>query len=708
MLSKKVEFLKAIPVWAEGLETEMNVNLIFNTAVNFTGSEKTILRISGSSAFSIKVNGKFFGMGPARAGHGHYRVDEYILNDELVSGENKIEILVAGYCQNSFYWIDQPSFLCAEILQDGTPVIWTSESDNGFKAYTFAERTVKVQRYSFQRNFAEVYDYNRKTDYEKPVKLVHATAEEKVFIERGIFYPGYEKQSAKSIVCQGTTGVSEKDKYYDDRAVVNIGPNLKGFKIDELEVCSAWQAQKLDFDAKDYTVIDNSPISVARDGFAVYDMGINTNGLIGFDIDCESDVTVYALFDEIIAENDPNKLDFLRLGCSSVIMWTLPKGKYSLLSFEPYVFKYLRIAVMGGAAKVSDVHVRRVGYYMPDKKIKTDNPKLKAVYDAAIETFRQNTCDIYMDCASRERAGWLCDSFFTSRVERTLTGKSEVERNFLENFLQPKSFKYIPEGMLPMCYPADHYDSVFIPNWAMWYVVELEEYLARSGDSELIAAAKERVYGLLKYFKGFENKDGLLERLESWVFVEWSKANELVQDLNFPSNMLYCKMKRVMSRLYGDETLAKEADALEKKIKELSFGGKFFRDNAVYENGVLKLTENYTEACQYYAFHTGIATPEEYPELWDTLVKDFGPQRKQTGKWPEVYFANAFIGNYLRLDLLNMYGYTDEILDNMEGYFYYMAEKTGTLWENDTDFASCSHGFASHVIYWFDKLGMLE
>ena len=91
-----------------------------------------------------------------------------------------------------------------------------------------------------------------------------------------------------------------------------------------------------------------------------------------------------------------------------------------------------------------------------------------------------------MDCPSRERAGWLCDSFFTARVEYVLTGTCTVEKVFLENFLLADQFEHLPEGMLPMCYPADHYDGVFIPNWAMWFVLELEEYLVRSGDTELI------------------------------------------------------------------------------------------------------------------------------------------------------------------------------------------------------------------------------
>ena len=72
-----------------------------------------------------------------------------------------------------------------------------------------------------------------------------------------------------------------------------------------------------------------------------------------------------------------------------------------------------------------------------------------------------------MDCPSRERAGWLCDSFFTSRTEYALTGRSTVEHAFLDNFLMPERFEFLPDGMLPMCYPADHNDRTFIPNWAI-------------------------------------------------------------------------------------------------------------------------------------------------------------------------------------------------------------------------------------------------
>lgn len=323
-----------------------------------------------------------------------------------------------------------------------------------------------------------------------------------------------------------------------------------------------------------------------------------------------------------------------------------------------------------------------------------------------------------MDCPSRERAGWLCDSFFTGRVEKALTGKSEIEHNFLENFLLPTSFTCIPDGMLPMCYPADHYNGTFIPNWAMFYVIELEEYLGRTGDRALVDLAKDKISALMRWFEKYENEYSLLEDLDGWVFVEWSKSNELIKNVNFPTNMLYAMMLRSVCRLYGDRSAGEKADKIEKAINELSPIGIFYCDNALRgDDGQLHLSGKITETCQYYAFFCGTATPEENPELWKALLYDFGPQRVPRDKWPNlrpdakyqnVYPSNAFIGDYLRLELLFRYGEHEKLIENIKGYFLDMARTTGTLWESESAAGSCNHGFASHVIYWLDKMGLTE
>jgi alpha-L-rhamnosidase len=280
-----------------------------------------------------------------------------------------------------------------------------------------------------------------------------------------------------------------------------------------------------------------------------------------------------------------------------------------------------------------------------------------------------------------------------------LTGKCRMERLYLENFLLPESFEFLPKGMLPMCYPSDHADGNYIPNWAMWYVIELADYVKRSGDNSLADLARERVYELIHFFSQYLDEFGLLEKLDRWVFVEWSMANKFVQDVNFPSNMLYAGMLRAAGQLYGDDALRTQAETVLETVRDMAYDGTFFIDNAIRgEDGKLHLTRNRTETCQYYAFYFQAATPDTHSDLWNRLITEFGPHRTELGLWPEIPPSNAFIGNYLRLDLLASHGLHPQCLEETKGYFEYMADTTGTLWEHKNTEASCNHGFASHEI----------
>jgi alpha-L-rhamnosidase len=385
------------------------------------------------------------------------------------------------------------------------------------------------------------------------------------------------------------------------------------------------------------------------------------------------------------------------------IVYELAPGEYRLESTEAYTLKYLKTLVLEGECQIEKVYLREFAY--PDNKnavFDCSNPKLNKIFEAARQSSRQNRLDVFMDCPSRERAGWLCDSYFSAIMEKELTGYSNLAYNFLENYALPDSFKHLPEGMIPMCYPADHYNGNFIPNWSLWFIIQLEDYKNRGGDRKLIARLKPRVEKLLKYFSGLENEDGLLEKLEEWVFVEWSAANSFVQDVNYPSNMLYCAALRSAAKLYNNRLWAEKANHVRETVIRQSFNGKFFVDNAVRKNGELHGTNNMTEVCQYYAFYFDVVNPDSHPELWKTLQTDFGPNRNKEITYPEVFPAAAFMGNYLRMDLLSRYGSQRQMLSEIQDYFYAMAVKTGTLWEHMHSGASCNHGFASyigHVLY---------
>ena len=215
----------------------------------------------------------------------------------------------------------------------------------------------------------------------------------------------------------------------------------------------------------------------------------------------------------------------------------------------------------------------------------------------------------------------------------------------------------------------------------------------------MVDALRPKVWKLLEYLRRFENQDGLLEKLESWVFVEWSAANSFVQDVNYPTNMLYAGTLAAAGRIYGASDLLLRAERVRETIRKQSWDGTFFRDHAKRSDGRLNVRPDRTETCQYYAFFFDVATSESHPELWAKLRDEFGPRRAKTKACPDVHVSNMFIGNVLRMELLSRHGRGQQILDEAVDSLMYMVDQTGTLWENVGATASCNHGFASHIVH---------
>lgn len=704
----------AQPIWPAGRETEMNLFVGFRAVFECSKEQSPILRIAASSLYRVYLNGRFVGHGPARGPHGFFRVDEWPL---AASERNTLAIEVAGYNVNSYYLLDQPAFLQAEVVSGGTVLASTAGKGVNFEATILKHRVQKVQRYSFQRPFIEYYRMSEGDDHwwDKPLpesaKAFCATLPPRQLLVRRVAYPHFNPRRPDWLKFRGQLEQnSPVAKPWRDRSLTSIGPQLKGYPEKELEVVPSLELQKIRSVSIEKVGRPFYPanIGLAANTFFTVDLEKNLTGFIGADIRCSKPTKLYITFDEILAKED---VDFKRLGCVNAVAYELQPGTYHLESFEPYTLRYLKVNVLQGDCEVIDLYLREYANDDIEKAwFSCNDPKLNRIFEAATQTFRQNAVDIFMDCPSRERAGWLCDSFFTSRVAFDLCGNTNIEKNFFENYLLPPSFAHLPEGMLPMCYPADHNDGVYIPNWALWFVIELEEYQARSGDREMVAALRPKLEALHNYFQKYKNEDGLLEKLDSWVFIEWSKANDFVQDVSYPTNMLYAAALAAGGRMYNEPSLTAEAEKMRETIRKQSFDGEFFVDNTVRKDGKLQVTRNRSEVCQYFAFFFDVATPLTHKELWEKLVHQFGLDRKRTNAFPEIHPANAFIGNYLRLELLSRYGYRDQIKKELVDYYLYMADQTGTLWENVGASASCDHGFASHVAHSFyrDILGVRQ
>jgi alpha-L-rhamnosidase len=715
------EFLAAKPIWPRGREAEKNLTVGFRAVFESPTHTPVIVRLAGSTRYRVSLNGEHAGYGPARGPHGFFRVDEIDVTSRLRPGRNLLAVEVAGYNVNSYDVIDQPSFLEAEVVSGSTVLAATGDAARPFDARVLGERVQKVQRYSFQRPFTEVYrlapdhDRWRRDPDATPGAVACDVLPPREHLARGVAYCDFPLRRPVRVVSEGGVRIGDPPANpWKDRSLTEIGPALRGYPEAELATVPSLELQRIvDVDRRSARVTESGdgPLDLKAASFRILDLGVNATGFLRARLSCERRARLFFTFDEILT-NDGD-VDFKRLGCVNIIACDLEPGTHEFEAFEPYTLRYLKLIAPEGGCRVEDLALRE--YAAPSTalaRFEAGDERLNRLFRAGVETFRQNAVDLFMDCPSRERAGWLCDSYFTARSAFDLQGDTRVEANVFENFLRPKGFAHLPEGMLPMCYPADHDDGVFIPNWSLWFVVQLEEYLHRSGDRRTVEALGPRLDRLMDYFRRFRNSDGLLEKLESWVFVEWSAANQFVQDVNYPSNMLYAAALASMGRMYGRPELTRQAEAIREVVRAQSFDGTFFVDNAVRgKEGKLAPTRNRSEVCQYFAFYFDVATPASHPGLWRTLVAEFGPRRKGTRAFSDVYPANAFVGDTLRLELLSRAGLCRQLLDESLAYQLKMADLTGTLWENDSPTASCDHGFASHGgvhVLFRDVLGLAD
>ncbi|MGL4400815.1 MAG: hypothetical protein ACRCXD_13165 [Luteolibacter sp.] len=705
-----VSFEAATPRWPETGGDDLNRRIGFRVVLDALPAD-AVLRLATSGLYRATVDGKFLGHGPARAGHGHFRIDEWPLKDFAGNSKQVIGIEVAASAARSYYMVKQPAFLQAEIVSGGKVLVTTQD----FQAIDLHPAVVrKVPRYSYQRTFIEVFRpfaswqaWRTEAKWNGAAMML-AEVSKSPLVDRGVPYPEFKIVESKVIA----SGNFEELKKIPERAYYGFHP--KGFG-DFSDADMEARPDHLMTSLKTTSLKDENPNATTEPGtFHLHDFGVNLTGFLGLKLHAEKPTRLLATFDEL-RSGPLGSVDPHRAGCVSAIQIDLPAGTTEIETFEPYTMRYLQLHALDGAVKVERSFLRELVHPHSDRAtFSCSDPRFNAIFQAARQTFRQNATDIFMDCPSRERAGWLCDSFFTARVEADLTGAFAVERNFLENYAQPDKFPGLVSEMVPMCYPSDPYDGgsgAYIPNWAMWLLLELEEYQARTGDKELIARMQPKVENLMKFFTRYENSDGLLEKLDAWVFVEWSKANELVQDVNYPTNMLYAAALESAARIYQKETWSKKAASLRGKINEQSFDGTYYRDHAKrLPDGKLDIRPERTEVCQYYAFFFNTTTPEQRPELWKTLVSEFGPSRRKTKAHPEISPCNQLPGNMLRMEILSRYGETARIHDEALGYWNMMAETTGTLWEHDKPEASCNHGFASHaaVVLRRDLLGLRE
>lgn len=674
-------FAEAKPIWFKDTEQKQNTFVAFKAILN--GLHNFSIAIAAATFYRLYVNGEFLAFGPARTALGYARVD--VIDLPVMEEEATIVIEVAGYCCRSLSTVRQSSFLIAEIFSGEEIFAYTGRD---FMCREMAEKERFAERYSQQRHFGEVWDDTKATDLWIEPSILPQRVH---YLERIAPYPAYHN----AILSWARKGVFTHDDTLicqDNRYSFKGGAFWGCFNEAEIPHKPFRWVQKQKLSAADDLEL---PIMLSQGEYLLFDFERIECGFLRFMVDAIEESDLVLAYTEYCEDGT---FAFTQMNAQNVAEFIIKKGfSGEKMTFEPYTMRKVALFVKRGKIQLQQFGVKTFvhsddGVFRPAFADK----ELQKIYDAAIRTFNHNALDIYMDCPSRERAGWLCDSYFTGIVEHFLYGESKVEQAFLENYRLFPGDEWVPKGMLPDRYPSDdghggHGDC--IPQWCMWYVLEVRDFLLDRNGKASKEDFRAGVEGILSYLEKYENEDGLLESVPGWNFVEWSDANNWVEYVNYPTNFLYSKALSCAAELYGNAEWGKKAQMISAVAREKAFDGRLFVDEAIRVDGMLVNQTHTSEACQYYALLYGNIDIEkpEYSYLKEQLMNGFDGVEKERNFVP----VNAFIGLYLRLMALLKLGYYELLLEDVKGFFGGMVEKTETLWEYRQQKGSYDHGFAS-------------
>lgn len=746
--------MRAKPVFIKDYDGKGNFQAGFTPgSIPFEAGDAVSVTVTAGTFYRMYVNGEIAAHGPARAAEGYLRADNIDVSRFIKDGENHIAFEVVHYGEPFGPYSNDVSrvgaLLIAELKKrekDGSETVVAATSDD-WKAIRLTQRVRHAERVSHCRENAENYyidpEYTLwRTEPELCREKAAVTECPYTVIDRGMPLPDLSVSRGGSVTEFGAADFFPDRKVSVDWFCANSPDYFKETMerpvLDYRRTEEIAAPSRMRFEPDSKGGIRISGIGPDETAYAGYDTGSLHLGFITAEVETAAPCVL-----DVVHLESRNFFDLkeeVTGGANPVTRLHLPGGKTKFTCFEPACVRYIRFYVRpeGDYSEKEGAFCGRIGKNTPEIRISApeivnfttpdtrigsfecSDDGINRLYDAARLTLRLNTLDIFMDCPERERGGWLCDSLWTARAFNMMMGNASVERAFIENFLLTK-----PEdtwhAFFPESYPGLKGDFKACPGlltWSFWLMIELPEYVRRTGDKDFALRRKARIDEFVKGSLSLRGESGLLENMP-WLFIDWSLSNDFCRPISTAANALYARMLIDLGELYGEKEWIRTGKEIRTILRTVLTGsdekpedtGGFLPDALEFKDGTLRKCGNYSESAQYTIVWSGLFRRGEMPRYIWGLVHTTGPDREsecdtRLGK------AGLFIGLCIRLDMLSVLGEYELMYKELQAiYLPQLREGPGTLWETQTVVnTSRCHGFSSHagVLLMRDILGLGE
>lgn len=207
----------------------------------------------------------------------------------------------------------------------------------------------------------------------------------------------------------------------------------------------------------------------------------------------------------------------MRCNCRYEEIWTLKEGISRLV---PYDYKGFRYAELLFEKDTEILEVKaQIRHYPMDESLctLTCRPKvLEDIFSICKNGVKCGTQEGYLDCPTREKGQYLGDAVVTAHSQVWLTGSVDMLRKCIKQFA-------LTDRVCPglMAVAPGSYMQEIADFSLLWSQLLLLDYQFTK-DKEFLRQYYPTAKGIIRHFKMYARKDGLLETVsDKWNLVDW-------------------------------------------------------------------------------------------------------------------------------------------------------------------------------------------
>jgi hypothetical protein len=484
------------------------------------------VRVSADNRFILYVNGKRVGDGPARGDLTHWRYERFDLAPFLKPGENLVTATVwnwgvyapvAQFTDRTAFLLESEATGDASISTGGRKADgWQVEVEPGHTP--LGRDTVTMGGYMAagpgEQIDAATYDWNWQDSNLSGGNWVAAASP----MRDGIYSGVNEAHSAE------TTGDNPWGLVPDELPHMEYTPQSAG-EIVSLGDIAAEQPGLAHFPASSaslppgihiHLILDRKTLTTAYPQLTV-------SGGKGSKI-----VLTYteALYDKEGHKGDRDEVTGRRaLGLTDSF---LPDGGQHR-TFEPLwwrTWRYLGLDITTGSEPLTLESLKAQFSAYPFEQratFKTDDADLDKIQEISWRTARLDAHETYMDTPYWEQLQYVGDTRIQALISYAVADDDRLARQALRAFDASR----IPEGLTRSRYPSNLPQT--IPTFSLLYIDMLHDFwMYRPDTDHLTRSLVPGTRGVLDWFAGYEQPDGLLHEVPWWSFIDWVQDGQTI------------------------------------------------------------------------------------------------------------------------------------------------------------------------------------